>query len=194
MISPKGLGAKRISARTVTGRAAFAHDARRWDKLEGMMLTVSRHLIAEYYGCNREILDDEERVRAAILVAADVVGATVLGHMGHRFAPQGVSGTVVIAESHLSIHTWPEKGYAAADVFTCGGLDPRPAFEILGDAFGATEGRLQEILRGLPEEIDAGGEILPEDVQVITRMSAPRPLRRASDPSAGRGSRGEKTT
>ena len=106
-----------------------------------------------------------------MLTAADAVGATVLRHAFHPFEPDGVSGVVVIAESHLSIHTWPGRGYAAIDIFTCGGLDPRPGCELLASGLGAESFRLQEILRGLPEEIGDHDLILPKDVEVITSMT-----------------------
>lgn len=103
-----------------------------------------------------------------MLQAARVIGATVMGETFHQFAPQGVSGTVVIAESHLSIHTWPEAAYAAIDIYTCGQLDPRPGMDHLAAALGANARRLQEIVRGLPEELDPKRAWVPEDVQIIT--------------------------
>jgi S-adenosylmethionine decarboxylase proenzyme len=101
--------------------------------------------------------------------AAEAIGAAIVGDTFHRFSPQGVSGSVVIAESHLSVHTWPETGYVAIDIYTCGGLDPRIGFELLGDAFRAQKCRVQEIVRGLPTDVEAGRELLPDDVQIITR-------------------------
>ncbi|MGE0709519.1 MAG: adenosylmethionine decarboxylase [Planctomycetota bacterium] len=134
------------------------------------MKTIARHLIAELYDCDVSVLSEVEPIRAAMLEAARVIGATVVGEAFHRFTPHGVSGTVVIAESHLSIHTWPERGYAAIDIFTCGGLDPRPGCDYLKQALGASSGRLQEILRGLADELaDHDTTLLPEDVQVIAR-------------------------
>jgi len=134
--------------------------------------TIGRHLIAEFYGCEAAVLDQVDELRRVMIRAAELVGATVLGETFHSFSPQGASGTVVIAESHLSVHTWPEKGYVAVDVYTCGGLDPRAAFDHLARAFQARSFRVQEILRGLPEDLENHGMLLPEDVQIITR--APR--------------------
>jgi len=133
--------------------------------------TIGRHLIAEYYGCDPQILNDVEHIRAAMVRAAGVIGATIMGETFHGFTPQGVSGTVVIAESHLSIHTWPEYGYVAVDIYTCGGLDPRRGFDLLGRELGAESCRLQEIVRGLPEEIDQNQTLFPEDVRIISRTS-----------------------
>jgi S-adenosylmethionine decarboxylase len=134
--------------------------------------TIGRHLIAEFYGCCEQLLDDKEAVRGFMLQAAEVIGATVVGEVFHKFSPQGVSGSVVIAESHLSVHTWPETGYVAVDIYTCGGLDPRLGFEALAASLEASSGRVQEIVRGLPDEVDDHHTWLPEDVQVITRTRA----------------------
>ena len=76
----------------------------------------------EVYGCPSEYLADPDEIRRLLLDAANKAGATVIDSMFHRFAPQGVSGVVVIAESHLTIHTWPELGCAAIDVFSCSPL------------------------------------------------------------------------
>ena len=90
-----------------------------------------------------------------MLEAAIVSGATIVGEVFHRFTPQGVSGAVVIAESHLSIHTWPEYGYAALDLFTCGNrVDPWKAFGYLGEKFQAGRTSQTEVKRGLfPTEL-----------------------------------------
>lgn len=138
------------------------------------MKTIGRHLIAEFYGCDTHGLDDLEHVRTSMLAAADEIRATVVAESFHRFAPQGVSGSVVIAESHLSIHTWPEYGYAAVDIFTCGGLDPRAGFRLLEDRLRSTSTRVQEILRGLPEEIEADRQWSAGDIHVITHMTEPQ--------------------
>lgn len=133
------------------------------------MKTIGRHLIAEYYQCDGNVLDDVTAIRSAMLDAARAVGATILGEAFHQFDPHGVSGTVVIAESHLSIHTWPENGYVAVDIYTCGGLDPRKGFDLLYERLRAKSSRVQEILRGLPEELDGGETLVPENVQILSR-------------------------
>jgi S-adenosylmethionine decarboxylase len=111
---------------------------------------LGRHLLMELEDCNEETLNDLETLKAAMLTAADEAGATVMGESFHRFAPHGISGVVVIAESHLFIHTWPEYGYAAADIFTCGTtVQPEKAAEILVEKLGARKHSIQEIPRGL---------------------------------------------
>ena len=77
-------------------------------------------VLMECHGCDQAILDDLDRVGDALRQAAQAGGATIVNEAFHKFAPQGVSGVLVIAESHLSVHTWPEHGYAAIDLFTCG--------------------------------------------------------------------------
>jgi len=82
--------------------------------------TTSYHYLLEFYGASEKELDDVILVETRMIQAVKKSGATYLNHYFHKFAPQGVSGVIVIAESHISIHTWPEVGYAALDVFTCG--------------------------------------------------------------------------
>ena len=81
---------------------------------------LGTHLIIELYDCDENKLNDEGFVEQAMLDATRESGATVISHTVHQFTPHGISGVVIIAESHVSIHTWPEYGYAAVDVFTCG--------------------------------------------------------------------------
>lgn len=127
--------------------------------------TLGRHLLAEFYGCTDASLDDVDRMRSHLLAAAEIVGATVVGEVFHRYCPQGVSGTLLIAESHLSVHSWPEARYVAVDIFTCGGLDPRPGFRLLAERLGATESRMHEIIRGLADDVKDA--VLPDDVTLI---------------------------
>ena len=114
------------------------------------MNALGRHLLVELYDCDREVLNDLDLIRDVMVKAAIDCGAVVLGDSFHRFSPQGVSGVVVIAESHLSIHTWPEYGYAAVDVFTCGTtVRPEKAAEVLIDRLGSKHHSLTEIPRGV---------------------------------------------
>ena len=114
------------------------------------MNALGRHLLVELYDCNREALNDLDLLRDVMLKAAIDCGAVVLGDSFHRFSPQGVSGVVVIAESHISIHTWPEFGYAAVDVFTCGTtVNPEKAAEVLIEKLGSKNPSTMEIPRGV---------------------------------------------
>ena len=84
------------------------------------MDTTSHHYLIELRDVDSELLDNKEQIETLLLRSIEGSGATYINHYFHKFSPQGVSGVIVIAESHLSIHTWPEHGYAALDVFTCG--------------------------------------------------------------------------
>ncbi|HDG63820.1 MAG TPA: S-adenosylmethionine decarboxylase proenzyme [Thermococcus litoralis] len=81
---------------------------------------IGMHVVLDLYECDPEILDDMERIEEILTKAAEVANATIIDKRFHKFSPQGVSGVVVVSESHIAIHTWPEHGYAAVDVYTCG--------------------------------------------------------------------------
>jgi S-adenosylmethionine decarboxylase proenzyme len=111
---------------------------------------LGRHLLLELKGCDKEVLNDTGFLREVLLAAAGESGATVLGESFHHFNPQGVSGVVIIAESHLCIHTWPEYGYAAADIFTCGNsVRPEKAAEVLVRKLGSKDHSIIEMRRGI---------------------------------------------
>jgi S-adenosylmethionine decarboxylase len=110
---------------------------------------LGRHILAEFFNCDVQILNDVEKVEQYMKRAAIECGATIVNSVFHTFNPHGVSGVVVIAESHLAIHTWPEYGYAAVDVFTCGGsVDPRVATKVLQEYLGAESIKSIELNRG----------------------------------------------
>lgn len=93
-------------------------------------------------------LDEEDRIQQAFRDCVDECGATLLHIHTHKFSPQGVSGVAVLAESHISVHTWPEIGYGAFDVFMCGDAQPWRAVDVLKRAFATEDVRVQELLRG----------------------------------------------
>ena len=114
------------------------------------MNALGKHLLLELKDCNNEVLNDLGFLKGVLLTAASVCGATALGESFHQFHPQGVSGVVVIAESHLFIHTWPEYGYAAVDIFTCGNsVQPEKAVELLIEKLGANNHSIIEVQRGI---------------------------------------------
>ncbi len=115
------------------------------------MNTHGRHLLVEYYGCPHDTLNDRDAIEQAMHKAAIAADTTIVTSTFHRFAPQGVSGVVVVEESHLSIHTWPEHGYAAVDFFTCGDSDPTLAHGVLIKALGATHAEVMTLNRGRRE-------------------------------------------
>jgi S-adenosylmethionine decarboxylase len=111
---------------------------------------LGTHIVCELSGCDAAKLTDVEVVREMMQNAARAANATIIETAFHRFQPQGVSGVVVIQESHLSIHTWPETGYAAMDFYTCGDhTDPWAACEYAAEAMGATTMLTTEVKRGV---------------------------------------------
>ena len=117
------------------------------------MKALGTHLLLELKSCNVELLDDLPFIQEALIFAAQSTGATIIGHTFHKFSPQGVTGVVAIAESHVCIHTWPEYGYAAADIFTCGeGFDPKKAADVLVQKMQAKDVGVTELQRGIFEK------------------------------------------
>ena len=114
------------------------------------MNALGIHLLLELKDCNREVLDDLTYLQSVLVAAAQEAGATVLEDYFHHFAPQGVSGAVIIAESHLSLHTWPEHGYAAVDIFTCGDtVNTELAARLLIEKLQSKDPAIMEIKRGV---------------------------------------------
>lgn len=119
------------------------------------MNKLGRHLLVELWEVEEDLLQDVEWVRKTLLKAAHHAQTTVVSQTFHRFAPQGVSGVVVIAESHISIHTWPELGYAAVDVFTCGDHTmPERAAAYIVEQSRAGRHSVMGLDRGIPEGDD----------------------------------------
>lgn len=115
------------------------------------MRALGKHLLVEYFGCDVSVISDRARLRELMLSATRASGATIVTDVFHEFNPYGLSGVVVIAESHVAIHTWPEYGCASLDVFTCGeAMDPYLIRDLLGRAFGAGQTYTSEIERGMP--------------------------------------------
>ncbi|MBI4233169.1 MAG: adenosylmethionine decarboxylase [Chloroflexi bacterium] len=117
------------------------------------MNALGTHLILELKECSRPLLDDLAHIRRTLLEAVEACGASVVGETFHKFSPYGVTGVVAIAESHLCIHTWPEHGYAAVDIFTCGeNVDPHKAASAIIRGLQARDPSLIELRRGLLTE------------------------------------------
>jgi len=113
---------------------------------------LGRHVLTEFYGCKAKILDDLETIKSLMEEAALYSGATIIDSRFHRFNPYGISGVVIIAESHLAIHTWPEFNYASIDIYTCGTtVDPWKAYHFLKDHFQPETDTKLELLRGSVE-------------------------------------------
>jgi S-adenosylmethionine decarboxylase len=104
------------------------------------------HLIVDLHGAKR--LNDIDHIEATLRRCIEASRATLLHIHLHHFQPSGVSGVAVLAESHISIHTWPEAGYAALDIFMCGSAEPDNCIQVLREAFSAKRVDVNEILRG----------------------------------------------
>ncbi|MCL1990304.1 MAG: adenosylmethionine decarboxylase [Defluviitaleaceae bacterium] len=115
--------------------------------------TLGRHILVEYYNCASEVLKDPALIEREMNQAALEAKATIVESKFHHFNPWGVSGAVIVSESHLTIHTWPEYGFAAADFFTCGDIDPWKSFEYLEKVLKAEFSESVEIPRGLTAKI-----------------------------------------
>ncbi len=106
------------------------------------------HLLIDFWGAAR--LDDLAHVEAALTKAVQAAGATLLNIDLHHFQPEGgISGVAILAESHMSIHTWPERGFAAIDIFVCGDCDAQAAVPVLREAFHPAQVTLAEHKRGI---------------------------------------------
>ncbi len=114
------------------------------------MHALGRQVLVEFYQCDEAVLNDAVAIRAIMLEGVRRSGASIITDVFHSFAPQGVSGVIVIAESHVSIHTWPEFGYAAVDIFTCGTeIDPRAVQAYAAARLASANVSSMELKRGL---------------------------------------------
>lgn len=119
-------------------------------------MSHGKHCVLELYNADRDKLNDEIFIRDSLANAAIESNATLLDIKTHPFCPQGVTGFALLAESHISIHTWPEHGYAAVDVFTCGiATDPERACKFLADVFSAKSHHIITLDRYLPDLVSA---------------------------------------
>ncbi|MCG6871166.1 MAG: adenosylmethionine decarboxylase [Gammaproteobacteria bacterium] len=124
------------------------------------MRSLGHQIVAEFYRCDTTRLNDVNFVGDAMIAAAEKAGATIVTQTFHHFSPHGVSGAVIIAESHLAIHTWPEYGYAAVDLFTCGDtVSSAAALESLREAFAAEQVSTMELHRGQVDMMDSDGPV-----------------------------------
>lgn len=109
---------------------------------------LGKHVILELYDCPAPLLSDPELAETFMSNAAEAMQATIVLRTFHHFAPMGVSGVVVIQESHLTIHTWPEHGYAAIDIFTCGDIQLEKGIQYLEKQFQAGKKEVKFLERG----------------------------------------------
>jgi S-adenosylmethionine decarboxylase len=111
--------------------------------------TLGKHFIVEMWDCNRDKINDPDKIMDILHSAAIAAGATIVKSFFHQFSPFGVTGVAILAESHISIHTWPEEGYVAADIFTCGdSTNPAVGVERLIEGFEPESSSFMELNRG----------------------------------------------
>jgi S-adenosylmethionine decarboxylase proenzyme len=137
--------------------------------------TFAQHLLVELRGCNPALLDDRAALAELMRQAAAAAGARVVAEVFHPYAPHGVTGVLVIEESHFSLHTWPESAYAAVDFYTCGSCRPELAVQVLERGLRASHVEVMTVHRGRTE---LGPGIA---LHSITSAAAPEALR-ASEP------------
>lgn len=119
------------------------------------MNSLGRHLLAEFYDCQADVLNSPARIEALMNEAARLSGATVVQSVFHMFSPHGVSGVVVVEESHLAVHTWPEHSYAAVDYFSCGEVDCDAAVRYLAEHLRPARVETKVAPRGVIEGSEA---------------------------------------
>ncbi|SES91265.1 adenosylmethionine decarboxylase proenzyme [Oceanobacillus limi] len=125
------------------------------------MEILGRQIIAELWDCNVDILNDMEKMKQLFVEAALKAGAEVREVVFHPFAPHGISGVVIISESHLTVHSFPEHGYASIDVYTCGSkVDPNIAVEYIAASLESKTSEKREIPRGM-------GPVKPKPIEQI---------------------------
>jgi S-adenosylmethionine decarboxylase len=118
--------------------------------MESTMLKI-KQLLVDLYNC-RVNLDDDELLQRVLEEAAEKAGSTVVNRLVHRFKPVGVSVFLILAETHISIQTWPEHSYAAVDIFVCGeGKDPASAWEVIMERLKPETHEVKEITRSIGE-------------------------------------------
>ncbi|XRO75595.1 adenosylmethionine decarboxylase [Methanocaldococcus sp. 28A] len=115
-----------------------------------MLEYLGKHLILELWGCDPKALDDVEGIEKMLVDSVKACGATLICVKTHKFSPQGATGVAVLAESHISIHTWPELGYAAMDIFTCGAhVEPAKAIPIIKEFLKPKHIEILDLKRGI---------------------------------------------
>jgi len=131
----------------------------RWSKLT-RMAKLGTHIIVDAWQAPADLLNDPDRIRTAIRDAIYAGKATLIDLCVHQFSPHGVTATATLAESHISIHTWPEHGYFAADLFFCGQGNPEEAMKLLQTALQAKKIEITTLDRGFPPKDSASDRTL----------------------------------
>jgi S-adenosylmethionine decarboxylase len=117
-------------------------------------MNLGTHYLAEFFDCDRQIINDVSRIERIMIEATERSGARMIKPFFHQFNPQGISGVIVIAESHFAIHTWPEHGYTAVDLFSCADFDYKSALNHIRKCIGAGHHSVALIRRGILPDHD----------------------------------------
>tara|TARA_R110002072_G_scaffold284587_1_gene449017 strand:- start:40782 stop:41201 length:420 start_codon:yes stop_codon:yes gene_type:complete len=134
-------------------------------------ITLGHHWIVDLHGCPSELLDNHDLIRARLKETTDRYGLTLLNLVSNRFEPQGVTAVGLLAESHMSIHTWPEHGYAAVDIFTCGSDQTlKAACRFIAESLQAAETTVLRLQRGLLMS-DGPAEIISDQINLADQSS-----------------------
>lgn len=136
-------------------------------------VSLGRQHLVELYGCCTDTINDKDKVRSAMLEAANRAQATIVADVFHEFNPHGISGVVVIAESHLAVHSWPEHACVSIDIFTCSErMNPELAIAYLSSAFKAEKIVVNKIDRGVKtmDESDFEGTVVLEKLAGIGKV------------------------
>jgi S-adenosylmethionine decarboxylase len=128
------------------------------------MKKLGTHLVVDAWQSPGDLLNDPEHIRRAMIDAITAGGATLIDLCVHQFSPHGVTATATLAESHIAIHTWPEYGYFAADLFFCGAGDPHRAMEVLEIALEAKQVKRTEFTRGFDPGVGIQGSAYPKQL------------------------------
>ena len=129
------------------------------------MRTLGRHLLVELYGCDAKTIADVRKIEDVMVGAAKFAKATIVDVVFHSFSPHGISGVIVIQESHLTIHTWPEYAFASVDIYTCGSkVNPWRAYQYLAKNFRARNVTALEMKRGV---LNLSGRGRAREVSVV---------------------------
>lgn len=133
----------------------IAEDPEGLPRLKGEEPSLGSHILIEFFDCDSSLLEQEKTVGDAMVASAEAAQCTIVTQDFHEFQPYGVSGAVIIQESHFTIHTWPEHRYAAVDLFYCGGtIYIDRAIEVLRDRFKAGRMKFLVVRRGMQSEVE----------------------------------------
>lgn len=118
------------------------------------MAHLGIHLIADFFECDSSVINSIESVEKILTESVIISGATIVKPFFHRFSPQGISGIIVVAESHFSIHTWPEHSAAAVDIFSCGEFNYIAALKFIKEQIKSASNSIVQIVRNSTEDND----------------------------------------